>query len=98
MYNSSPQGAYIFATKLLPNSPLIKVKFFVRDKQCQLDVKTGLCEKAKVDEKDITNSSRYIVLGLDKTITRYIWSLPEDCIKLEFITQYLDFVNNYEGS
>ena len=52
MYDFSAQGA----TKLLPNSPPAEVKFLIRDQQRQLEAKTGLCEKANIDEEDMTGT------------------------------------------
>ena len=43
-------------------------------------------------------TSGYTSLGLDKTISEHTGSLPEDPINLESITQYLNSVDNYEGS
>ncbi len=61
-------GRPFFATKLLPHpAPAAEAKFLIGDKQRQLGAKTGLCEKANIDEEDLTGTtalSRFTSLGL----------------------------------
>ena len=72
---------------------------FIRDKQRQLKAETCLCEDINIDEKDMKGTialSGLTTLGPDKTINEYARCLPWDHINLEFISQYLDSVDDYE--
>ena len=65
--STSTHGALFFATKFLPHPAPAEAKFLIGDKQRQLGTKTGLCEKANIDEEDMTDTialSRFISLGL----------------------------------
>lgn len=68
--------------------------------QRQLAAETRLHEELDVPEVDMiatVPSSRLTSVGPDKTLSEYAGSLPGDPINLESITQYLNFVDEYES-
>lgn len=73
----------------------------IKDKQRQLDAETRLCEEPDVDELDMTGtiaSSGLTNLDFEEMMSEYAGSLPKSPTNLEYITQYPNFVNDFEGS